>query len=289
MKILSIIKTLMFLSVLLVIIWSINSFVNQSSKPSFVRKITNVKRMDIEEKISVVGNVEPEKKIIITAPFDGYVQKLYVKIGDSVRKNAPIVSITETLQPFGEVYPIRVPFAGTVVHVIKKEGEFVTKNNTENYLVRIDKLDKLYVEFDVPELYRLKIKPGQKAIVKISAILNKLYKGVVKDISLAAKHQVNWRYNENVEFLSQVEILDIDGDIQPGMSAIVDIISSEKKQVLAVPHEFIFQKDESYFAVMQDDTEKPVKIGIQTEAYFEITEGLQEGDRVKQIDLMDIL
>ena len=168
-------------------------------------------------------------------------KKMYVKIGDEVKKNAPIVSLRETLQSFNQVYyPIRVPFSGTVVQVLKEEGEFVTKNNVEDYLVRIDKLDNLYIEFDIPELYRLRIKHGQRAIIKISAILNKQYKGVIENISLAAKHQVTWRENDNIEFESKAKILNIDENIHPGMSAVIDIISVEKNQVLTLPHEFVF-------------------------------------------------
>ena len=287
MKTSSVIKFLAVLFIVLSTIWFVYIFIGQDSKPSPVRRVATVKRMDLDEKISIVGNVEPEKKIIITAPFNGYVQKMYVKIGDKVKKNAPIVSVTETLQSFGHVYPIRVPFPGTVVHVLKEEGEFVTKNNVEDYLVRIDKLDNLYIEFDVPELYRLKIKPGQKAIIKIPVILDKQYKGVVESVSLAAKHQVSWRENDNIEFASKANILDIDDKIHPGMSAIIDITSFEKNKVLALPHEFISRENNSFFVMMENNMKRDIKVGIRNEFYFEIVEGLQEGDKVQ--NLMDIL
>ena len=287
MKTLSVIKFFVVLFIALSTIWFIYLFVLQDSKHPLVRKTTVVKRMDLDGKISIVGNVEPEKKTIITAPFNGYVQKMYVKIGDKVEKNTPIVSVTETLQSFGQVYPIRVPFSGTVVHVLKEEGEFVTKNNVEDYLVRIDKLDNLYIEFDVPELYRLKIKPGQKAIIKIPVIPDKQYKGIVKSVALAGKHQVSWRENDNIEFESKAKILDIDDKIHPGMSAVIDIISFEKSQVLALPHEFVSRENNSFFVMMENNIKRNIKVGIQNEFYFEIIEGLQEGDKVQ--DLMDIL
>ena len=171
----------------------------------------------------------------------------------------------------------------------KEEGEFVTKNNVEDYLVRIDKLDNLYIEFDVPELYRSKIKTEQKAIIKISTILNKQYKGVIENVSLAAKHQVIWRENDNIEFESKARILDIDENIHPGMSAVIDIISGEKNQVLALPHEFISREDNVFFVMMENNQKRNIKVGLQNESYFEITDGLKEGDKVKQIGLIDTL
>ena len=290
MKTSTIIKFFTALLTILSVIWFIYLFIDRGSKPSLVRKTKTVTRMDLNEKISIVGNVEPEKKTIITAPFDGYVQRMYVKIGDKVKKNAPIVSLRETLQSFNQVYyPIRVPFSGTVVQVLKEEGEFVTKNNVEDYLVRIDKLDNLYIEFDIPELYRLKIKPGQKAIIKISTILNKQYRGVIESVSLSAKHQVSWRENDNIEFESKAKILDIDENIHPGMSAVIDIISAEKKQALVLPNEFISRKNNTFFVVMENNQKRDIRVGIQNESYFEITDGLQEGDKVKQMDSIDIL
>ncbi len=290
MKTSTIIKFFIVLLTMISIIWVIYLSIEHRSKPSFVKKTATVKRMDLNEKISIVGNVEPERKTIITAPFDGYVQKMYVKIGDKVKKNAPIVSLRETLQSFNQFYyPIRAPFSGTTVHVLKEEGEFVTKNNIEDYLVRIDKLDNLYIDFDIPELYRLKIKPGQKAIIKISTILNKQYKGIIESVSLAAKHQVTWRENDNIEFESKAKILDLDKNIHPGMSAVIDIISVEKKQVLTLPHEFISREDNTFFVMMKNNQKRNIRVGIQNESYFEITNGLQEGDSVKQINLIDML
>ena len=290
MKTSTLIKFFIVLLTMLSVIWVIYLFIDHRSTSSLVREIATVRRMDLNEKISIVGNVEPEKKTIITAPFNGYVQKMYVKIGDEVKKNAPIVSLRETLQSFNQFYyPIRAPFSGTVVQTLKEEGEFVTKNSVEDYLVRIDKLDNLYIEFDIPELYRLKIKPGQKTIIKISVILNKQYNGVIESVSLAAKHHVSWRENDNIEFESKAKILNIDENIHPGMSAVIDIISAEKKQVLALPHEFVARENNIFFVMMKNDQRRNIKVGIQNESYFEITDGLQEGDSVKQVNLIDIL
>lgn len=264
-------------------------FLRQWNLTSNMEKITPVKRMDLVQHITFTGNVEPEKKSIITAPYDGYVRKIYVQIGDKVRQNAPLVSVTESLQSSDRVYPLRAPFSGTVMDVLKQEGEFVQKNNIENYLVRIDQIDTLYVEFDIPELYRLDIQLGQKVIIKIPTIPNKQYHGVVDRISLAAKQQSVWRNTTNVEFSSRVKILDMDHRIKSGLSAFLDIVNVKKKQVLLIPRAYVFKKDQDYFVVLQNNIQRQIQVGEQNEEYFEVLNGLKEGDKVKQIDFIDLL
>lgn len=246
-------------------------------------KLTTVQRVDLIHVISIPGTVEPEKKILITAPYDGYVQKLYVKIGDQIKQNAPIVSVAESLQSYDAVYPLRVPFAGTVVDVLKKEGEFVQRNNTEQYLVRIDQLDKLYVEFDLPELYRQNIQLDQQVSIKIHPIINKQYKGVVDRISLTAKQPSQWRNTTNVEFASRVWITQPDENIKTGMSAVVDIVRLKKENALVLPHTFVFKQDDAYFVTLKNGDEKEIQIGQQNDSHIEITEGLKEGDQVKRV------
>ena len=272
-----------FFLLICVLMICIATFLYMDDAGLFDKKIATVQRTDLVHQIGVPGTVEPEKKIIITAPYDGYVQKLYVKIGDQVEQNVPIVSFTESLQSYDTVHPLRVPFAGTVVDVLKKEGEFVQRHNTEQYLVRIDQLDKLYVEFHLPELYRSDVQLNQKVSIKIHPILNKQYEGIVDRLSLTAKQPSQWRNTTNVEFDSRVWITQPDDKIKTGMSAVIDIMRFQKENVLVLPHTFVFKRGDMYFVILKNGDEKEVQIGQQNDAYIEITEGLKEGDQVQRI------
>ena len=246
-------------------------------------EVTSVKRLDLIKQISIPGTVEPEKKIIITAPYDGYVQKLYVKTGDHIKANTPIVSVTETLQSYDPVYPLRIPFSGTVTDVLKREGDFVRQNDTENYLVRIDQMDQLYVEFDVPELYRPDIVEGREILIKVHSLPHKTYKGVVDRVALAAKQQSQWRNTTIVEFRSRALILDKDKEIKPGLSAVIDLVKFKKEKILVLPHSYIFKKGDAYFVLLKNGRKKQVQVGDQNDIYMEIKEGLEEGTQVRQI------
>ena len=251
-------------------------------------KIKIVKPMNLTQRITIPGHVIPERKTIITAPFHGYVKKLYVQIGERVKKGKPLVSITQSLQSVDPVYPLRAPFTGTVVQIFKQEGEFVKPNDPRDYILRIDNLDTLYVVSDVPEIDHAKMKMGQKVIVKASAILNQTYEGVVEEISLAARPQDNWRKSQ-VEYPSKIRLVNPDKKVKPGMSVIADIITMKKNNVLALPHEFLIKKGQKYFVIQENGKRKKVKTGIHNESFIEITKGIKEGDKVQQVNFMKLL
>lgn len=136
-----------------------------------------VQRMDLIQRVTIAGNVRPERKTIVTAPFNGYIKKLYVKIGQKINKNDPIVSIVQSLQSVDPIFPLRAPFEGTVVSIRKYEGEFVKRDDPKDFILRIDSLKNLYIISNVPEIDSVKIKIGQEVIIKASAIIDKKYKG----------------------------------------------------------------------------------------------------------------
>ena len=135
-----------------------------------------VTRGDLVQKVTIAGSVNPNRKTVITAPYNGYVRKIFVQIGQHVKEGDPIVSLAQSLKgSVEEIYPMRAPFSGTVVQVLKTEGEYVEQTNSQaNGLVRIDDLSRMFVDANSPELEIGKLKEGQEGIVKASAILKYL-------------------------------------------------------------------------------------------------------------------
>lgn len=249
-----------------------------------------VKKGEILQRVTIAGTIEALKSTQVTAPYDGYVQKIFVKIGDKVKGNDPLVSISSTLQSTENVYPIRAPFTGTVVQVLKTEGQFVRQSTTNtDYLLRIDDTSRLFVNANVPEIDIVKVKNGQEAIVKASPILDKTYKGIVRDISLAATaRDNNYDNTSQAEYRVKLEITDIDDQLKPGMSTILDIIPAKKSDVLTIPHEYIDKKDHKYFVTLRSGERREITIGMQNESIVEILTGLKENDQIKQVDFIGL-
>lgn len=242
---------------------------------------------DFVQKVTLAGQIFPKRRSVINAPFDGYIQKLYVKVGDSVKKGDPIVSIAENLAVKDLSYPIRSPFSGKVVLVNHQEGEFVSKLNSNDFILYIDDLSEFIIKGELPEIDLLKVKKGQPVLVKFSAITSKAYKGIVDEISLApVEKKDNWGRGSS-SYPLMVRILDADKNIRVGLSSVMDVITYEKKNVMTLPHEFIKKEGDKYFAFNENGSKREIKVGHQNEYSFEVISGLEEGFKAKQIDFFN--
>jgi HlyD family secretion protein len=250
-----------------------------------------VSRSDLIQRVTISGTVTPNRKTVISAPYNGYIRKLYVQIGGHVNPGDPIVSVAQSLRGSAEdVYPLRSPFSGTVVQILKTEGEYVEQQSTQggNALVRIDDLSRMFIEAATPEIEIGKIKVGQEAIIKASAVLGRTYQGKIQHISLAAKEQRDWD-KSRVEFPVLVAVKDQDELLKSGMSVVLDIITHKLTGILTLRHEFIQKSGDKYFVVTEKGEKKGIEVGIQNEEVFEIRSGVKEGEKIRQTDFLSIL
>lgn len=246
-----------------------------------------VKRSDLVQRLTIAGAVVPARKTVVTAPYSGYVRKLFVKIGDQLKAGDPIVSISQSLVSSDPVFPLRAPFPGTVVQVEKAEGEFVRENDTKEFILRIDDMSRLYVVANAAEIDRAKMQAGQEALIKASAILDRSYKGVVRELSLAARDKEQWG-NSQTEFTARIEVMDADSQLRPGMSVVMDIVAQKREGVLVLGHEFLHKDGEQYYVVLKDGSRRDVKLGLQNEEATEILSGVDVGDQVLPVDFTQL-
>lgn len=249
-----------------------------------------VKRLDLIQKVTVSGIVEPHRKTLFTPPYNAYIRKIHVKLGEKIKENAPVVSLAQSLRNIAEeTYPLRAPFSGTVVQILRTEGEYVEQGKDNNGLVRIDDLSQLYVKADISESDIGKITPGLEAVVKVLGVGDKTYSGVIREIFRAAKEKKDWdRSGERGEFPVRVEIIDKDERIRTGMSAIVDVIAEKRLQTLTLPHEYIFKEKDTYRVTLINGEKREIMIGLKNEELFEVLEGVKEGEIVRLIDFLSV-
>lgn len=248
-----------------------------------------VEQGNLIQRVTISGSIAPKRKTLITAPYKGYVRKIFIKLGDHVKANDPIASVGTTLMTNDQVFPLRAPFAGQVVQVNKDEGEFIKESDTSDFIARIDDLSEIYIEGSVPEMDRLKIKPGLEAVVKASAIPDRSYKASVQDLALSAREKDRWERSTVIEFPLRLRLLDPDEKVQSGMSVLIDIITFKKDNVLTLRHEFIQQIGDDYFVNLENGDRRDIKIGAQNEEVSEIKEGLKKGDKVRRINFSELI
>ena len=256
-------------------------------------RIGKVTRKDLSQRITVSGVVTSNMKSEIQASYAGYIRKIFVKLGQNVKKNDPLVLITQTLDSGGEQFPIRAPFDGVVVQINRAEGEYVEVGAAAGIagrpIVRVDDITRLFISADVPEVDFPKIKIGQEVNIRVSPILDQTYLGTVREMALAANEDKSgYRYNEKIEFNVRIEITNKDQAIKPGMSAMVDIIPEKRVGTLTLGHEYVYENENKHYVILENGNRVDLKIGLQNEDDIEILEGLKEGDTVRQVDFLEI-
>lgn len=249
-----------------------------------------VTKSDLVQRVTVAGVVVPKRRTVIIPPYPGFIQKLYVKVGDRVKQGDPIVSIVQSLATSETAFPIRAPFPGVVVQVLASEGEYVRDTDAKKFIVRIDDLSELFVQADVPELDMVKIRTKQEAVIKVSAILDRTYRGVIEEIALSAKERDEWGWGGKgqVEYAVRIAMKDPDGRVRPGMSVLLDIITQRRDGVLSLRHEFLRKEGSKHIANIEGKGPTEVGVGIHNEEAYEITSGLKEGERVLPTDFGNI-
>lgn len=266
-----------------IVIFKMSNFSNHKSDNGGL-----VVKQDLVQRVTIAGSVIPLKKTVIIAPYNGYIKKLFVKVGDQVKVGDPLVSIVQSLQNGEDSFPIRSPLNGVVVQLERSEGQFVKEGDPKEFILRIDDNSKYFILANAPEIDRVKLKTGQEVIVKVSAIVDRTYKGIIRELSLAATEKDNWRDSNSVDFAIRIEVTDSDEKLRSGMSAIIDVIASKKENVLTLRHEFIRRDEEKYFVILANGERRDIQVGIQNEEGFEIFSGLSEGEKIKQIDFTEL-
>ena len=280
---------IILLVLLIVVLAGIAGYIYLPSASQNKQRIGKVTREPLVQRVTIAGVAEPIRSTVVAAPYDGYIKKIYVKLGQLVKAGEPLVSITQSLQATENVFPIRAPFIGTVTQIIKMEGQLAKQNDPKEFIMRVDDLTKMFINANAPEVDVVKIKSGFEAEIKVSAILSKNYKGIVRDISQAATPKEQWGGRSQVEYLIKIEIMDADEALKPGMTAVIDIITNKKESVLTLPHEFIHREDDQYFVILKNGQRKNIKIGLQNETAFEVAEGLGENEEVQQVDFLKLI
>lgn len=190
------------------------------------------------------------------------------------------------------------PINGIVTSLRVEEGEVAiigTMNNPGTVLMTIADLSEMEVEVEVDETDVVGVKVGQKADVKVDALPSQILQGTVTEIGSSAIEKLTTTQQESRDFLVKVTLVDPPKSLKPGLSASADIITAEKKGVVAVPiSALVLREKESKNPPSREKTEEegvyvvdsgrakfvPVTKGIMGGLLIEVTSGLKEGQEV---------
>jgi HlyD family secretion protein len=161
------------------------------------------------------------------------------------------------------------PIDGIITSLKVEEGEVAvvgTMNNPGTVLMTIADLSEMEVEVDVDETDVVGVHLGQKADIKVDALPDQVLKGAVTEIGSSAIERLSTTQQESRDFKVKITFQNPPKALKPGLSASADIITAEKKSVLAVPISALVLRE-------SDDPDPKKKEKIEQEGLYVLDAG----------------
>lgn len=169
---------------------------------------------------------------------------------------------------------ITAPFAGTVTDSNGKVGDLVNPNDPA---FRVDDLSKMFVDVEIPEVDINRVKVGQEVTLTFDAIPSTEYQGRVSEVARIGTSDAG-----AVNFEVTIEVLKFDQQVMPGMTAAVNIVVSDLKDVLAVPNRAVRLMDGQRVVYLLKNgipTMVEIEIGSSSDTLSEVVSGdVKPGD-----------
>lgn len=186
---------------------------------------------------------------------------------------------------------ITAPMDGVVVGEPLTPGTMAVQGNSNpTVIMRIADLSTKQIKAKIDETDIGSVRTGQTATFTVDAYPNKTF---TARVSLISQTDVtsSWETSSSSSSSSSVSViyyyvtLDVDDPenlLLPGMTAQVEVITSDKPQTIAIPISALkTNTGGSYVLVMQPDgstKEQYIETGIYSDEYVEVLSGLNEGD-----------
>jgi len=175
---------------------------------------------------------------------------------------------------------IHAPISGVIGSVSTQEGETVSAGLNSPTFVTIVDLGRLQVDAFVDETDIGRIRVGQRATFTVDSYPDDDFHGAVTAIYPKAVIVDNVVYYDVVLSIRE----HLTGRLRPEMTTNVSIELEARRGVLTVPARAVTrERGESVVYLSRNGEAAPqaVKLGWRDSQWVEITEGLQEGDRVR--------
>jgi RND family efflux transporter MFP subunit len=175
---------------------------------------------------------------------------------------------------------ITAPFSGTVTKRYADAGAMIqagTASQTQTMpVIRLSQVDRLRLILPVPESAVTRVRIGSPIEVRVAS-LERVFQGRVSRFS--GRLDVSTRTME-----TEVDIPNPTGAILPGMYGYASLNVDTRADTLAVPVQAISGHDSQPTVYVinrnQNLEERPVRMGLETPNFVEISSGVQEGELV---------
>ena len=199
---------------------------------------------------------------------------------------------------------ISSPIDGVVVAIVTKEGQTVNANQSAPTIIKVARLDQMTIRVEISEADVVRVKPGQRVYFTILGEPDSRYPAELQSIEPApesiAKESTSTSSTTSssasstaIYYMGILNVPNPEGKLRISMTAQVNIVLNEAKNVLTIPAASLGERDqEGRYKVRVEKgpdnlEERWVRVGLNNNVVAEISEGLKEGERVaigEQVD-----
>ena len=237
-------------------------------------KVIRVEPKDLEQTIDYVGDIKAQDEAIVYPKVTGKIIEKVKIDGEPINKGEAICFIDrdEVGLKF-ERAPVESPLSGVVGRVYVDRGENVTSQTPVALVVN---MDKVKIDLDIPEKYLPQISLGQIAKITVDAYSQQVFIGNVVKVSPVVDADTR---------TAPIEIsVDNPGHrLKSGMFAKVSLIIEKHPSALVILKEAILGKEPDTYVYLIEKNKaimKKITLGIHSGPYYEVREGIKEGDLV---------
>ena len=179
----------------------------------------------------------------------------------------------EEARTFLDQCEVRAPFAGEIVDRFVEVGDYANEGQA---VLRLVRLDRVKVAFDVPEQDVAAVEPGQEKPFVLAALPGREFAGTVSFVSSQAARDSN-------SFAAELDADNADGALKAGMIAEVSLLRRMRERATVVPLAAVVpRKGEHYVFVEKDGraVRRRVLVGAMLGHEAVLESGVAAGDRV---------
>ena len=237
-------------------------------------KVSKIEFKDLEETVDYIGDIRAQEEAVIYSKVNGKIIEKVKEDGIPVNKGEAIAYIDRDEVGFKfEKAPVESPLTGIIGRVYVDIGENVT---IQTPIALVVDMSRVKIDLDIPEKYYSKIALGQKAKVKVDAYPDEEFSGQVTKISPVVDLSTRAAPIE-------IAIDNPEGKLHSGMFSKVRLVLAEHKNVAVILKEAIMGKVPNLYVYVIENQKavlRKITLGIRQGPYYEIRDGLGQGDLV---------
>jgi len=275
--------------------WGYKAYKKTSQVEAEIDKIA-VSRGDISIKFQDLGDLSPKDIVQVFAKVGGTLDELDVREGELVSKGRRVALVQPGQSAADKYLPVEVtaPIDGTVMACenhdyyatpgMVKAGQRISgiyDSGSPTCLMQVGDMHKMIVKLNVSEMEVLKLRKGMPVKITADALPGLELSGTIDMISPSAE----------MDNRSGVKTFRVEAGVphptpamRPGMTARIEAVMEEKKNVLKIPVSGLFEENGASFVYLlvpgAAAKKVPVSTGLRNEIDVEILKGLSEGDQL---------